>query len=245
MEDETWQETHSGTPQGGLISPILGNLYLHHALDLWFEKVVRKQSAGEAYMIRYADDFVCCFQYERDAIRFYEGLRARLAKFGLTLAAEKTKIIAFGRFAKGQSNGTSKPATFDFLGLTHYCSSSHTGKFRVKRRTSRKKLQASLQRMKEWIRSNRARPVAELMRELAQKLQGYYRYYGITDNMPRLREFQHQMRWTLFKWLNRRSQRKSFDAEKYKKFLTKFPLPAPKIHVNIMEFRLTPPYLGE
>lgn len=245
MEDGMWQETSSGTPQGGLISPILANLYLHHALDVWFEKVVRKRSMGKAYMIRYADDFVCCFQYEQDAIRFYEALGTRLGKFGLTLAAEKTKIIAFGRFAKQDAAKGSKPATFDFLGFTHYCSISHKGKFRVKLRTSRKKFQASLQRMTAWVQENRNRPVGELMHELARKLQGYYRYYGITDNSPRLQEFQYHMERTLFKWLNRRSQRKSFDMRKYKKFLTKFLLPKPKIHVHIMEVRLTQPYLGE
>lgn len=240
-----WRESGSGTPQGGLVSPILGNLYLHHALDLWFEKAVRAQCLGKAYMIRYADDFVCCFQYKQDAVRFYQALQKRLSKFALTIAEDKTKIIEFGRFAKQHCDASSKPATFDFLGITHYCGQSYQGKFRVKRRTSRKKFQASLQRMKMWIRKNRSRPVAELMHELTRKLQGYYQYYGITDNGPRLYEFFYHVRWTLFKWLNRRSQRKSFDAAKYTMFLAKFPLPAPKIHVNIMNFRMTPTYFHE
>ncbi|RIV22770.1 hypothetical protein D2Q93_09335 [Alicyclobacillaceae bacterium I2511] len=153
--------------------------------------------------------------------------------------------MEFGRFAKQHCDASSKPATFDFLGITHYCGQSYQGKFRVKRRTSRKKFQASLQRMKMWIRKNRSRPVAELMHELTRKLQGYYQYYGITDNGPRLYEFFYHVRWTLFKWLNRRSQRKSFDASKYTMFLAKFPLPAPKIHVNIMNFRMTPTYFHE
>jgi group II intron reverse transcriptase/maturase len=245
LEDGTWRESSTGTPQGGLVSPILGNLYLHHALDLWFETAVRQQCPGKAYMIRYADDFVCCFQYKQDAVRFYQALQKRLKKFALTTAEDKTKIIEFGRFAKQHCDSASKPATFDFLGITHYCGQSYQGKFRVKRRTSRKKFQASLQRMKVWIRENRSRPVAELMHDLTRKLQGYYQYYGITDNGSRLHEFYYHVRWNLFKWLNRRSQRKSFDAAKYALFLDKFPLPAPKIHVNIMAFQMTPIYFCE
>lgn len=245
MEEGECRETNSGTPQGGLVSPILANLYLHHVVDLWFEKAVRKQCKGKAYMIRFADDFVCCFQYEHDAVRFYEALKTRLNKFSLTVAEEKTKIIEFGRFAIQNCTEASKPATFDFLGFTHYCGQSHNGKFRVKRRTSRKKLQASLKRMKEWIRENRTRPAPEIMRDLGRKLLGYFRYYGITDNGYKLREFYSHALSLLFKWLNRRSQRKSFDGGKFKRFLDKFPLPKPKIYVDIMEFRISPPYLCE
>ncbi len=245
MEEGAWRESGSGTPQGGLVSPILANLYLHYSLDLWFEKSVRKQCVGKAYMIRYADDFVCCFQYQQDAVRFHAALQKRLGKFALTIAEDKTKIVEFGRFAKQHCAPPSKPATFDFLGFTHYCGESYQGKFRVKRRTSQKKFRASLERMKIWIRENRTRPAAELMHELTRKLQGYYQFYGITDNGPRLYEFFYHVKWALFKWLNRRGQRKSFDAVKFNLFLAKFPLPAPKIHVNIMDFRVSPAYFRE
>ena len=183
---------------------------------------------------------MCCFQYQDDADRFYRGLINRLGKFSLTITKEKTKIIPFGRFAEQycRKDGKSKPATFDFLGFTHYCSRSYQGKFRVKRRTCRKKFRASLKRMKEWVRANRNLPAKILMDRLSVKLLGYYRYYGVTDNFWKLQEFFYHTKRALFKWLNRRSQRKSFNGEKFEKFLNKFPLPEPKIYINIMDVRL-------
>jgi group II intron reverse transcriptase/maturase len=155
IENGEHKNTPVGAPQGGLISPILGNIYLHYVLDLWFEKVVRKRCSGDAYMVRYADDSVFCFQYEHEAKAFYEGLKQRLAKFNLEIAEDKTKIIEFGRFAESNRKraGKGKPETFDFLGFTHYCSRSAKGYFRVKRRTSRKKYNASLKRVKAWLMS--------------------------------------------------------------------------------------------
>lgn len=246
MENGELRDATEGTPQGGIISPILANIYLHYVLDLWFEKVVRKHCRGEAYIVRYADDFICCFQYKHEAEAFYRALRTRLAKFSLSVAEEKTKIIPFGRFAAQwcKRMGKKKPDTFDFLGFTHYCSTSHQGKFRVKRRTSRKKFRQSVQRMKEWIKANRMLPAKALMGLLRLKLEGYYRYYGITDNSQRLQAFHHIARCLLFKWLNRRSQRKSFDGEKFERFLEKYPLPSPGIYVNIMEIRLPSAYIA-
>ena len=235
MEAGIVYDTPEGTPQGGVVSPILANVYLHYVLDLWFEKAVKKACKGEAYMVRYADDFVCCFQYEGEAKAFLKALRERLGKFNLEIAEEKTRILAFGRKAEEESrrNGKGKPATFDFLGFTHYCGRSRRGRFRVKRKTSRKKFRASLKRCNEWLRRNRHLPMAELMAELGKKLQGYYRYYGVTDNSAMLGEFLHHVRRLLFKWLNRRSQRKSFDWERFNLLLAKHPLPRPKIHVNL------------
>lgn len=160
MEDGQRQETDQGTPQGGSASAVLANIYLHYALDLWFEKVVRKQCRGEAYMVRYADDTVFCFQYKSDAEAFYRELPERLGKFGLEIAPEKSKMIAFGRFAsqEAEKNDTGKPETFDFLGFTHYCGKSRRGSFRVKRQTSRKKFKAALIRIKEWLRLNMHEP---------------------------------------------------------------------------------------
>lgn len=144
-------DTPEGTPQGGVISPILANVYLHYVLDLWFQKVVRKHCRGAAHMVRYADDFVCCFEFEEEARKFYDALEKRLAKFNLELAADKSQIIAFGKNAEAEAeaNGLSKPGTFDFLGFTHYCGKSRHGKFRVKRKTSRKKFKASVAKAKE------------------------------------------------------------------------------------------------
>ena len=235
MEAGIVYDTPEGTPQGGVVSPILANIYLHYVLDLWFEKAVKKACRGEAYMVRYADDFVCCFQYENEAKAFLKALKERLGKFNLEIAEDKTRIIAFGRNAKadGQSGGKRKPDTFDFLGFTHYCGTSRCGRFRVKRKTSRKKFRASLQKCNIWLRKNRHLPVAELMGALWKKLQGYYRYYGVTDNSAMLGRFRYQVRRMLFKWLNRRSQRKSFDWKRFELFMAKHPLPRPKIYVNI------------
>ncbi len=236
MEENIIHETEGGTTQGGLISPILANLYLHYVLDLWFDKVVKPRCRGEAYMVRYADDFVCCFQYEYDANRFYNELQNRLAKFNLSIAVEKTKIINFGRFAeeKCAKQGKKKPDTFDFLGFTHYCSKSRQGKFRVKRRTSRKKYKAALLNMKEWIRNNRITPIKTLIKELNVKLRGHYQYYGITDN-SRISNFYNNTIRLLYKWLNRRSQRKSFGWDKYNLFLKRHEILKPKVYVSIYD----------
>lgn len=231
-------DTPEGTPQGGVISPILANIYLHYVLDLWFDKIVRKHCRGEAHIVRYADDFVCCFQYEEDAQRFYRVLKLRLNKFNLDIAEDKSRLIAFGRHAEARSKREGrKPETFDFLGFTHYCSKSQKGTFRVKRKTSRKKYKVSLINCKEWLRRNRNMPAPTLMAKLRVKLLGYDRHYGITDNIQALYRFHDEVEKLLFKWLNRRSQRKSFDWSKFKKFLDKFPLPRPRIYVNIYELK--------
>lgn len=231
-------DTPEGTPQGGVISPILANIYLHYVLDIWFYKVVRKHCKGEAHMIRYADDFVCCFQYQEDAKRFYRALQQRLNKFNLEMAEEKSRLLAFGRNAQEQGkNEGKKPETFDFLGFTHYCSRSKKGKFRVKRKTSRKKYNASLLKVKDWLKKNRNMRAPELMAKMRIKLLGYYRHYGITDNATALYRYLNEVEKLIYKWLNRRSQRKSFDWGKYKKFLRKFPLPTPRIYVNIYDIK--------
>jgi group II intron reverse transcriptase/maturase len=231
-------DTPEGTPQGGVVSPILGNVYLHYVLDLWFHLVVRKSCRGKAYMVRYADDFICCFQFEEDARAFYQALTPRLAKFNLTVAEEKTRIIAFGRKAEDARKDGSKPDTFDFVGFTHYCSRGRKGQFRVKRKTSAKKLRASLLRCKVWLQKNRDIPAVILMRMMQVKMLGHYRFYGVTDNYRSLHIFYREARKLLFKWLNRRSQRKSFNLDKFELFLAKFPLPKPRIYVNICTPRL-------
>ncbi|MUV39140.1 RNA-directed DNA polymerase [Lentibacillus sp. JNUCC-1] len=235
MEEGKYFDTDKGTPQGGIISPILANVYLHYVLDLWFEKRVKKQCKGHAYIVRYADDFVCCFQYEDEAKAFYSALIKRLAKFGLEIAEDKTSIISFGRNAG--NGGSGKPSTFDFLGFTHYCSKSRTGNFRVKRKTSRKKMKAKLANQKEWLKANRNRDIQEIMARLDRSLKGYYNYYCITDNTLAVEEFLYRVKQLLFKWMNRRSQRKSFSWDKFNLFLRKYPLPKPKMKVNIYELR--------
>jgi group II intron reverse transcriptase/maturase len=239
MEEGKKYKTDNGTPQGGVISPILANIYLHYVLDLWFEKRVRKQCNGQAYIVRYADDFVCCFQYKSEAEQFFHSLKLRLKKFNLEIAEDKTKIIPFGRFAEQNANqqGRSKPATFDFLGFTHYCGKSKQGKFRVKRKSSRKKVQGKLKETKEWLKNNRNKDIHMLMDRFKRSLIGYYNYYCITDNTQNVNNFKDKIENFLFKWLNRRSQRKSFTWDKFRLFLNKYPLPSPRIKVNIYDLR--------
>lgn len=190
-------------------------------------------------MVRYADDFVCCFQNYEDANEFYKVLKLRLNKFNLEIAEEKTKIIPFGRFTAKDSkrNGEGKPQTFDFLGFTHYCSKSKKGKFRVKRKTSKKKMTAKLKANKQWLKANRHLDMEDIVDRLRRSLQGYYNYYCITDNITTVVKFQYEVLIQFFKWMNRRSQRKSFTWDKFRLFLKKFPLPNPRVKVNIYELR--------
>lgn len=239
MEEGKYFDIDKGTPQGGVISPILANVYLHYVLDLWFEKVVKKSCEGQAYMVRYADDFVCCFQYQKDAENFYAALIKRLQKFQLEIAEDKTKIIPFGRFAEvdGKRKGQGKPPTFDFLGFTHYCSKSKKGKFRVKRKSSRKKVNDKLKKQKEWLKAHRTTDIKVIMDRLKRSLNGYYNYYCITDNTKTVGCFLDRLKQLLFKWMNRRSQRKSFSWERFVLFLRKYPLPRPTVKVNIYDLK--------
>jgi group II intron reverse transcriptase/maturase len=233
METGTLFETETGTPQGGVISPLLANIYLHYALDLWFEKVIKKRTRGKAHMIRYADDIVFCFEFEQDANDFYRALIERLKKFNLTIAEEKTRIIRFGVAAQKEIDRNDKPDTFDFLGFTHYWGKTMKGKFCIKRRTSKKKYRASLLRVKEWLKRNRNRPAKELMKELKQKITGHLMYYGVNNNQDKTGRFIEDVKEMLFKWLNRRSQRKSFNWDKFHLFLKRFPLPRALVYVNL------------
>jgi RNA-directed DNA polymerase len=185
-------------------------------------------------MVRYADDFVCCFQYRDDAEWFYAELIERLAKFKLEVAGEKSKIIEFGRFAEtNMAKRKQKPDTFDFLGFTHYCGKSKAGKFRVKRITSKKKLRSKVAKVKQWLRYNMTKPIVQLIKELNRKLIGHYNYYGITDNTPGIKKFAYIVRRALFRHINRRRQGKPCDFLKFERLLTKYPLAPPRIRVSI------------
>ncbi len=186
-------------------------------------------------MVRYADDFICGFQYKEEAETFYNELIERLKKFNLEIAKDKSKIIEFGLFASRnrKARGEEKPETFDFLGFTHYCGVSRNGKFRVKRKTSRKKFKTAIQKMKRWIRTNRMKPINEIWKGLRIKLVGHYRYYGITDNSSMIVKFWYETTKILFKWINRRSQRRSYTWDCFLKWLKAKPLPYPKNYVSI------------
>ena len=185
MEQGKYMESDKGAPQGGLISPILANVYLHYVLDLWFEKEVTKTFNGESYMVGYADDFVCCFRYENEANKFYKMLEERFRKFVLELSKDKTKIVHFGRFAR-RNKGETK---FDFLGFTLINSVSRTGKYMVVYKTSQKKLSSKMKVAKEWLHKNMHINKCEIVKKLNIKLVGHYRYYGITGNLHKLEVF--------------------------------------------------------
>jgi len=227
-------DTPEGTPQGGVCSPILGNLYLHYVLDLWFEKQIRKNCRGMSYMVRYADDTLFCFQYEEAAKDFYTQMIERLGEFKLEVAEEKTKIISLNK-DDDDSGRCRQTKSFDFLGFTHYMGKDKNGARRVKRKTSKKKYRASLLRCKEWIQRNRHMPTKDFMKKMKSKLQGHCNYYGITDNHKAVSNFIDEVKKIIFKWLNKRSQRKSFNWDKFNLFLKKYPLPRAKTYVRIFD----------
>lgn len=235
QEDGAWQASERGTPQGGVISPLLANLYLHYTLDLWYQRRFRVTCLGGSRLIRYADDFVVCFQREEDARRFRQELEVRLGQFGLEVAAEKTQVFAFGARAQWEAQARGeKLSTFDFLGFTHYASRSRNGRrFRMKRQTIGKRFTAKLRAYKEWLKTHRTLPTPEIVRRTAAKLRGHYAYYGVTDNSRRIRAFAYETTKTLFKWLGRRGKRGSYSWEKYRRLLVRYPLPAPRIMVTL------------
>ncbi|MCI0423377.1 MAG: group II intron reverse transcriptase/maturase [Acidobacteria bacterium] len=239
MEEGLVRASEEGVPQGGVLSPLLSNVYLHYALDLWFERKFRDQCRGEAYYFRYADDFLACFQYREDAERFLKELKERLAKFHLEIEPSKTKLIEFGRFAeKNAERRGEKPETFDFLGFTHYCGKTRYGSFKVKRKTSAKKFRAKLKEVKQWLKRERSRQkTGGLLKRAKQKLEGHLNYYAITDNGSMCNSFRSQMTKLLYKWLNRQSQRRSYTWERFNAALDWVGWPSVKIKHNLDPFR--------
>lgn len=230
-EGKHW-DTDEGTPQGGVLSPILANIYLHYILDLWFEKGVKGRLKGYAQLVRYADDFIVCFQSGREAKAFKDKLNLRLGKFGLKIAREKSRIIEFGRYVWGrvQRRGE-KIATFDFLGFTHYCDKTRSGKFKLGRKTAKLRFRRALREMNEWLKGIRNRiKLQEWWEMLAIKLLGYYRYYGISGNMRWIAKFYWRTLSLVYKWINRRSQKASYNWEQFCRWLKYHPLPKPKIY---------------
>jgi len=213
----------TGTPQGGIVSPILANIYLHFALDLWFQKVVIPHCSGEACLIRYADDFVCAFEREEDAKRFYDVLGERLKKFDLELSAEKTHIVPFS------PSGATGNTSFNFLGFEFRWGKDRAGKPHVDKRTARKSLRNSLTRFKLWFKENRHRRLPELFQLLNAKLTGYFNHFGVHGNLRSLEFFYYQIIRQMWKYLNRRSQRKSYNWDGFKQLLAQFGVVKPHI----------------
>jgi RNA-directed DNA polymerase len=230
--------TEVGTPQGGVISPLLANIYLHYVLDLWFEKKIKPQAKGPMEIIRYCDDFVVCCASEADAKQFMEALKQRLTKFGLRVAEDKTRIVKFGRrvWQRAQKR-QEKVESFDFLGFTHYCTKSRRGKFIMGHKTSKKNLSGKLREIKEWIKKIRNhRKLRDWWPVLKAKLTGHYNYFGISGNCRCLQQFYKNVFWLLYKWINRRSQKKSMTYEVYERYLQFNPLPTPRICYVLYSF---------
>lgn len=235
MEEGKFHETDRGTPQGGLLSPVLANVFLHFAVDEWFVRKVKPTVRGYAAMVRYADDLVACFQHRDEAEKFLEALRARFAAVGLKVSEAKTRIVAFGRNEwRNWRNGGSRPGTFDFLGFTHMCATARGGWFMVGVKTSRKRLAKKLKAANQWLRwiRNRVR-LADWWKSLVRKTLGHYAYYGVRGNWRAMEDFHYWTEKIAFKWVNRRSQKRSMSWDDFKRFLAFNPLPAPKIHHSL------------
>ncbi len=222
----------AGTPQGGVISPLLANIYLHYVLDAWFEQQVKPRLQGRAFLIRYADDFVMGFAYEADARRVLEVLPKRFGKYGLTVHPDKTRLVPFGRPTASSARvppGAGSPGSFDFLGFTHYWGRSRRGSPVVQRRTSRSRLSRALRTIADWCRRHRHRPVREQQQTLGQKLRGHFGYYGITGNMEALQRFRREVLRVWRQWLQRRRGGASWAWSRFYAMLERFPLPAARV----------------
>jgi group II intron reverse transcriptase/maturase len=235
IEEGKRKESRIGTPQGGIVSPVLANIYLHYILDLWFEKIFKPRTRGYVKLIRYCDDFVVVCATERDAELFLEELGERFTKFDLRISKEKTKVIRFGRRAWERAKKTGeKVPTFTFLGFTHYCASSRKGKFIMGHKTSKQNLSRKLKEIKEWLKKVRNMiPLREWWPVLRAKMFGHYNYFGISGNMRCLNQLYSRVIRMALKWINRRSQKRSMNWEKYLRYLQRYPLPRPRIYHSI------------
>jgi group II intron reverse transcriptase/maturase len=235
IDGDMFVETEKGTPQGGNLSPMLSNIFLHYVLDLWFEKRIKPQVKGWCDLVRYADDFICMVQYRNGAWYIERAIGERFATVGLELHPEKTRVISFGRYERENAERQNRRAnTFDFVGFTHYCGRSRRGKFIVGRKTSRKKFHKKCQEMSRWLKSVRnADKAKNWWPVLAAKLRGHYQYYGISGNARSLWQFYEITRRQAFKWLNRRSQHRSYNWDEFSGYLNRYPLPKPRIVHNM------------
>lgn len=217
MQDGMWQASEAGTPQGGLVSPVLANIYLHYVLDLWFEKRWKKSCRGQAYVVRYADDFIACFENEEDAREFIKALNERLAAFALEVEPQKTAMLRFGSQARRDclKDGLKRPRTFNFLGFTHYVGQSRRGYFVVGRQTEGKRIIKKLKLLNEKVRSLRVEGGKAMMVYVRQHLRGHIQYYGVSGNLRSVRKYNYFALKLLHKWLNRRSQKRSISWARY------------------------------
>jgi len=225
MESGSIMRLPAGTPQGGVISPLLANIFLHEVMDKWFAKVMHEDLRGRSAQIRYADDIVLVFEREDDARRVFKVLPKRFGKYGMRLHPDKTKLLKFGRPERGDPN---KPESFDFLGFTHFWTKSRKGNWVVKQQTAKDRLCRALHNLSEWCRVNRHEPLKMQQQALAQRLLGHFGYFGITQNFEAVRQFWREAQKIWLKWLSRRSSTR-LTLRKKDSILERFPLPCPRI----------------
>jgi group II intron reverse transcriptase/maturase len=228
MESGKLSFPDSGSPQGGVISPLLANVYLHYVLDLWFYQEVQPRMRGRTFLIRYADDFVIGFAREEDARRVMDVLPKRFAKYGLTVHPDKTRLVCFAHPHLAEPRAE-RPGTFDFLGFTHYWGKSHRGTWVLKRKTASSRLRRGLLAVRSWCQLNRHQPIGEQHIHLVRLLRGHFAYYGITNNQRSLQAFREQVRRIWRKWLSRRNREDSVPWEVFARIEQRFPLPPPRI----------------
>jgi group II intron reverse transcriptase/maturase len=236
-------ESVQGVPQGGTLSPMLANIFLHYVLDEWFEKEIRPQVSGECHLVRYCDDFIILVQYQDEAHRVLDLLRERFQMFDLQLHPDKTRVMSFGRYEGTNSRKQERKAnTFEFLGVTHYCTQGRQGGFVVGHRTSGSKFKNKIKALNLWFKKQRNMfTLKELWHMLAAKLRGHYQYYGISGNYQGIYRYYRCAKKIAFKWLNRRSQRKSFNWKQFYKYLEKYALPKPHITHRLYETLIRKP----
>jgi len=239
LEEGEIHPNEEGIPQGGSISVLLSNLYLHYVLDLWFERVVKSRLRGEAYLVRYIDDFVVCFQYREDAMRFQDVLRRRLEKFCLVLEPTKTKLVEFGRFADRHAckRGRKRPETIYFLGFTVYCTRNRKGNFKVGFRTEKSRLRRSMANLSDLMRRMRHLPVRAQAYNLNRVLRGHYGYYGIAGNFRALQKVHRFVERYWRKMLNSRSREGSVTWDVFHKIKERFPLQRPRLNLNYVQLQ--------
>jgi RNA-directed DNA polymerase len=238
LEENCLTASEVGVPQGSSISVLLSNVYLHYVLDLWFEKAIKPRLKGEAYLIRYIDDFVVCFQYQEDALRFETALEKRLDKFGLELERNKTQLVEFGRYAQREAKSSGKKMhSIYLLGFTHYCSQSWKGSFQLERKTEKGRYKRSLAVTKEMLRRERHSKIEDQAREINQKLRGHYGYYGLGGNYNSLHKIYRSTERYWWKMLNSRSRKGKINWEKFKQIQERNRLEKPRLKVPFKEMR--------
>jgi RNA-directed DNA polymerase len=227
-------ETETGTPQGSILSPILANIFLHYVLDDWFEKAVKSNTTGFCEVVRYADDFVCVVQFERDALRIERALKNRFNLFLLEIHPEKSRRLSFGRYeALNAANQKRRANSFDFLGFTHFCDRTRKGRFKLGRKTSKKKFAVKCKDLNQWLKATRNLvKTKDWWKILAAKLRGHYQYYGVSGNYNAIARFYNTALQLVRKWLNRRSQKRKMSWVNFYRYLAHYPLPTPSIKHN-------------